>query len=125
MIKRCHDSRDHRYSDYGGRGIQVCEEWRNDRYKFYKWCLDNGIAKELKIDRIDNDGNYEPSNCKFSTNIESANNTRKNVFFDYNGKRQTVAQWAREYNLPATVLIRRIKAGWNVERALKQPRRMR
>lgn len=121
MMKRCYHPDDHRFSDYGGRGITVCEEWRNDRYAFYQWCLDNGIDWHLQIDRKDNDGPYSPENCKFSTQLEQANNTRKNVFLDWDGRRMTVSQWAREIGVRQQALHHRIARGWSVERIFTQP----
>ena len=76
MIRRCYDDRYHAYKDYGGRGIRVCDEWLNDPSEFIKWCWASGYDKGLKIDRINNDGNYEPSNCRFITHQENCCNTR-------------------------------------------------
>lgn len=121
MIKRCYDPRNHRYEDYGARGIAVCDEWRSDRYVFYKWCLNNGIQPELMIDRKNNDGPYAPWNCKFSTATEQANNTRKNVFLEWGGKRLTMAQWARELGVRPLAVQHRVYRGWSVERIITQP----
>lgn len=64
MKNRCFNIRTNRYKDYGGRGITVCDEWKNDFTKFYDWSILNGYQENLTIDRINNDGNYEPSNCR-------------------------------------------------------------
>lgn len=76
MINRVNNKLEKRYMDYGGRGITVCSEWRNDFKSFYDWCMDNGYKKGLSIDRIDNDGNYEPSNCRWTTKSIQSQNTR-------------------------------------------------
>lgn len=121
MMRRCYDPENKRFEDYGGRGITVCEEWRKDRYSFYQWCLDNGIDWHLQIDRKDNDGPYSPDNCKFSTQLEQANNTRKNVFLDWNGKRQTISQWAREIGVTPGAIQNRIYKGWSAEKIFTHP----
>lgn len=124
MIKRCGDPMDRRYADYGGRGISVCSEWVQDRYTFYQWCLDNGIADGLMLDRKDNNGPYCPENCKFSTGIEQANNTRKNVFLEWDGKLLTMSQWARELKIKPSIIQKRARLGWPAERILTQPIRV-
>lgn len=74
MINRCERPQTHNYHRYGGRGISVCAEWRNDAAQFIAWCEGNGWAPGLQLDRIDNDGDYEPSNCRFVTPRENARN---------------------------------------------------
>ena len=79
MIERCYKSYSRGYKHYGARGITVCDEWRNDFEAYEKWCLENGYTEgcELSIDRINNDGNYEPSNCRLTTKTVQARNTQK------------------------------------------------
>jgi hypothetical protein len=77
IIQRCNNKKCKRYKDWGGRGITVCDEWRNDFMPFYNWAIANGWKKGLYIDRIDNDGNYEPSNCRWVTPRKSASHTRR------------------------------------------------
>ena len=74
MKRRCYNPHEHKYSRYGGRGIKLCDEWKNDFQAFYDWAIANGYQKGLQIDRINNDGNYEPCNCRFVTIQENINN---------------------------------------------------
>lgn len=76
MKQRCYDSHSKQYKNYGGRGIKVCDEWLHSFKNYYEWCISHGYRKELEIDRIDNDGNYEPLNCRFVTRKENVNNRR-------------------------------------------------
>ena len=103
MKRRCNSPNDKRYSYYGGRGIKVCDEW-NDYKNFEKWAMANGYDENAQfgdctIDRIDNDGNYEPSNCRWVNGTTQANNTRKNRYVEFQGKRLTIAEFARAMNI--------------------------
>lgn len=92
MMTRCSPNCKQR-KNYYDRGITVCEEWINNFQAFYNWSMENGYRDDLTLDRIDNDGNYEPSNCRWATKKTQANNRRNNVFIEYMGEVKTMAQW--------------------------------
>ena len=79
MKKRCYNPNSKSYKDYGERGIVVCDEWKNDFLSFYNWSVQNGYGENLQIDRIDTNGNYEPSNCRWITHAEQQRNRRNNI----------------------------------------------
>jgi hypothetical protein len=95
MKQRCYYRKAKYFKNYGGRGIQVCDEWRDDFVAFSKWALLNGYTDELSIDRIDNNSHYSATNCKWSTNIEQQNNKRDNVRIEFRGKTKTASQWSK------------------------------
>ncbi|MEK5334405.1 hypothetical protein [Lysinibacillus sp. FSL W8-0992] len=111
MKKRCFDKNRKSYKNYGGRGITICDEWKVF-YNFYNWSINNGYLDSLTIDRIDNDGNYEPKNCRWTTRLVQNNNTRKNVFVDVGGERKTLSQLAREYDLSPNTIKYRMNNGY-------------
>lgn len=122
IIGRCCNSKNHAYHNYGGRGIKVCEEWRNDFEVFHKWAIENGYKDNLTIDRIDTDGNYEPSNCRWATMEEQANNTRCNRILTLNGESHTTAEWARITGMSVALIRNRLHRGFTDEEALTLPK---
>jgi hypothetical protein len=122
MIRRCHHKKDKDYKNYGERGISVCQEWRDDFMSFYNWAMNNGYTETLTLDRINNDGNYEPSNCRWTTIKEQSNNTRFNRYITYNGETKTITQWAEFLGFKEDTLRARIVSGrFTIERAFNQP----
>lgn len=120
MMYRCYSEKHDSYYLYGGKGITVCKPWHNYN-NFKKWALENGYSDDLSIDRIDGEKNYEPSNCRWATLIEQANNTNRNRIFEINGKRDTLANWCRAYNMSYSTVFGRIYDGWNIIDALTRP----
>lgn len=121
MRRRCSDPNHGAYLCYGGRGIKVCLEWENDYWAFERWAMLNGWHEGLTLDRIDNDKGYSPDNCRWATSKVQNNNQRRNVVLEYQGKRQTLTQWAEELGILVTTLYRRYERGWSVERMLTEP----
>lgn len=95
MIERCENKNSNRYSDYGGRGIKVCEEW-HDASTFIEWAFNNGYSDNLQLDRIDTNGDYEPKNCRFVTCSENNRNKRNNHNLTIDGETMTVTEWAEK-----------------------------
>ena len=94
----------------------------NDFTEFYKWANENGYDETLSIDRIDNNGNYCPENCRWVTAKEQANNTSSNVIIEYKGESETMSQMARKYGLKPIIVYKRLKRGWSIEKALETAR---
>ena len=124
MKSRCYCKTAHNYHIYGARGISVCPEWREDYLVFKKWALENGYAKGLSIDRIDNNGNYEPSNCRWATVKTQGNNRNYCIIVEYGGIKATIAQWADKTGLPYTTLLERYRKGWSPEKMMTTPKRI-
>lgn len=122
MKRRCYWKKHKDYSRYGGRGIVVCERWMNS---FTTFLEDMGLRPSSKhsLDRIDVNGNYEPSNCRWATDVEQSNNRHSNVVIEFNGESKTATEWARHLGMPDDVIAKRIRRGWSIERALTQPAR--
>lgn len=117
MRARC---RDNRRKDYNGRGITVCKEWDSSFEAFRDWAFNNGYSDDLSIDRIDNNGNYEPENCRWADRITQCNNRRSSRMVTYQGRTQTLAQWCRELDLSYNAISLRInQRGWSEEEALR------
>lgn len=96
---RCNNPNDARYDRYGGRGISVCEEWDKSFQSFYDWAVSNGYSDDLTIDRIDNGGNYTPTNCKWSTSKEQCNNRSSNINIKIGNTTKTLTEWCEIFNV--------------------------
>lgn len=123
MKQRTSNPNDKNYPDYGGRGIRVCDEWVNDFPAFKTWAIANGYTDALSIDRIDVNGNYEPSNCRWIPFSNQGGNKRNCNYLSAFGKTATVAEWSKETGIPAETIRSRInKLGWAAERAVTEGR---
>lgn len=122
---RCFDQNSHNYHNYGGRGITMCDEWKNDYNTFKKWALHNGYdesgGRDCSIDRIDTNGNYDPYNCRWATAKEQANNTRQNTIVEYDGKKMSLSQWADYLKMDYSSFMSRWVRGWTMERIVNTP----
>ena len=121
MKQRCRDENSTRYQSYGGRGISVCEEWIDDFSAFQEWALKNGYQDDLTIDRKDTNGNYEPSNCQWISNKDQQANKRNNRVIECNGDIHTLSEWSKITGVKEGTIAYRLKAGWPIEKALKEP----
>lgn len=116
---RCYNPKSREYKNYGGRGIKMCDEWL-DPEKFIQWCYANGYDKDAPkgqctLDRIDVNGNYEPGNCRFITNLAQQNNRRDCIKVEYHGEVHTIAEWARIFDIPYTTMAQIIKSGKSLD----------
>lgn len=124
MRQRCENENYTHYHHYGGRGISVCPEWH--QYEIFKtWALSHGYSDTLTIDRIDVNGPYCPSNCRWATKSTQNNNRRNNRYVTYQGERHTVKEWADILDMPYDLLKTRIDRGWDIEDAFKRRRQER
>lgn len=117
MIARCENPSHRSYADYGGRGIRVCAKWRES---FPAFLTDMGKrpGSRYSVERIDNDGNYEPENCRWATDIEQANHRRGNRIIEHDGESLTLAEWSRKLGISYGVIQSRLDRGWPASRAL-------
>lgn len=117
MKRRCLNPKNPRFKDYGGRGIKVCKEW----LRFKGFFESMGIRPEGKsIDRIDNDGNYEPGNCKWSTSLEQSSNRRNNNIITYKGVSLHVSAWSRRLGINRSTFAKRLSRGWTIKEAIER-----
>lgn len=123
ILARCFRPGAKGYPDYGGRGITVCDEWRQDFQAFHDYVtrLPNYRSEGATLDRIDNDGNYEPGNVRWAERRVQARNTRRNVMLTHDGRTQCMSDWADELGIHRETLRRRFALGWSVEQALTTP----
>lgn len=119
MKNRCNNPNVPNYRIYGAEGKTVCDEWLHNFQAFYDWSMSHGYRDDLTIDRIDGTKGYSPDNCRWATRKEQANNIRINRFIEYNGKKQTMSQWAEELNINYRTLRSRILSlGWDIQKSL-------
>lgn len=119
MKNRCNNENYHRFDRYGGRGIKVCKRWEESFLEFH---TDMGERPEgFTIERMDNDGDYEPGNCKWADNKEQCRNRSSNRIITFNGKTMCVADWAEEKRMNLSTIHSRIRMGWSIERTLTEP----
>lgn len=123
MRERCMCPNCNRWHRYGGRGITVCTEW-DDFALFRDWAMSNGYADNLTLDRIDHDGNYEPSNCRWATQQEQQNNRCNNRIITVDGVRHTAPEWSRISGIRACTIRARLNKGWNECDAVFAPLRV-
>lgn len=129
MLSRCYNQEDISYKHYGAKGVTICDEWLGEHgvENFAKWAYENGYDEDAKrgkctLDRIDVNGNYEPSNCRWVDMKIQSNNKSNNFFIDINGVSKTLTEWCREYGVSNVQSVyRRIKKGMDVETALTKP----
>lgn len=116
MLTRCSNKNDKSYKNYGARGISVCERW----HKLANFIADMGPRPSRKhtIDRIDNDGNYEPGNCRWATRLEQGSNKRTNRFLNIGGLRMTLTEASRRFSISEATVRQRLKRGWSEDEAV-------
>lgn len=117
---RCFNSNCSHYPRYGGRGITMCDEWKNDFQSFYDWAMANGYEDKLSIDRIDNDGNYCPENCRWVSAKEQANNRRRNNCITALGITRTISEWENKTGISRQTIQWRINHGWEPDDAVSK-----
>ena len=121
MMTRCYNPKTARYPNYGGRGIKVCDRWQDGFPVFFE---DMGQRPDgMSLDRIDPNGDYSPSNCRWATKEQQINNKQDSAFLEHDGRRMTVAQWAPIVGLQQCVIRMRLKLGWTANAALTEPSR--
>lgn len=121
MIQRCHNPNESAYADYGGRGIKVCGAWRKDYWAFHNH-IGPRPSPEHSIDRINNDGDYEPGNVRWATRAEQLRNTTRNRWITFRGEKKVIQDWANDLGITPICLRRRIRA-WGLEQAMTRPKK--
>lgn len=126
MKARCYNAHTKEYRLYGGRGITVCDEWLDNFESFRDWAYTNGYDENAPrgrctLDRIDVNGNYEPSNCRITDQKTQSRNRRTTRLITYHGETKSIAEWAEQYGLRQSTLYDRLSYGWTFEKCLTQP----
>lgn len=111
MKQRCYNKKSRAYRLYGERGVVVCDEWRNNFMRFYRWAKANNYKENLTLDRIDVNGNYCPENCRWVDNITQQNNKRNSHYLTYNGRTYTVSEWGRITGIKPGTIFARLRRG--------------
>lgn len=125
MKQRCYNPHNASYNNYGGRGITVCQEWKDNFLNFYNWAINNHYNDKLIIERKNVNGNYDPTNCKWATAKEQQNNTRANVHIEYNGQIKNIKEWSEITGIPYYILQTRYSNGDMDERLFRPIRHKR
>ncbi len=120
MKGRCYDENDKRYADYGGRGIRVCNRWLDDFAAFYS-DMGQRPSSRHTIDRIENNGDYEPNNCRWATFTEQNRNRRISRYLTVNGERRHAKEWAGVFGVPYGTIVSRLQRGWGERDAVTRP----
>lgn len=122
MRARCYNPNVNCYKNYGGKGIQLCNEWNTSFMSFYKWAMSHGYKDNLTIDRIDVQKNYEPSNCRWLDIKSQENNRSNNRWITFKGETHTEAEWAEKIGIEKRTLNSRlVRYRWTIERAFTTP----
>lgn len=107
MRKRCENKNHVSYCNYGGRGISVCQEWKESFKSFYSWAMNNGFKDGMTIERIDNNGNYSPENCKLIPKSEQSKNRRNCIFLTYKNQTMGLKEWSKIIGVSYGCLLKR------------------
>jgi hypothetical protein len=123
MKERCYNKNSENYLNYGGKGVTVCKEWRENFKSYHDWAIANGWRKGLNIDKDKSGGNiYSPETCEVMTSKENQNNRRDNIVVNYKGERLTLKQAADKYNVKYSVVwARYVELGWDIKESIEKP----
>lgn len=121
MMSRCYRKNDASYKRYGGRGIKVCEEW-HDVLNFEKWVKEHPFFEGATLDRIDNDGDYSPNNCRWATHLEQCKNRNRSILIAWNGEIHNISEWANITGLNRSTLNNRYWRGDRGSRLFEEVR---
>ena len=119
---RCYNPNKDTFNYYGGRNVEMCQDWKEDFINFYNWSMEHGYKEGLTIDRINPSGNYEPSNCRWVTMKEQQNNKLNNHYVMYEGQKHTLMEWSEILNINYRTLHKRLMyLNWSIEKAFTTP----
>ena len=121
MIRRCHDPKRKDYAKYGGKGIKVCDEWRNSFENFKAWSMSHGYKEGMTLDRINNKHGYSPMNCRWLSARNQTYNRKTNHYLSVDGETKTLEQWSISSGLTPDCILHRIQRGWSAKDAVTIP----